>query len=150
MRWLLGTTLWVNARYCECSLNMVYILFPNRHRLRAARERSTSYSEQPPPYLEECALAFLSAQMHQSGGPQLPSVDSLRCTLCYGWGRSASYHRNHGSDPTRFPAVGVCSRRRTSCKTRQGIMDMMVIQKLPAQSLTAVKERPLNKPSDRL
>jgi hypothetical protein len=38
----------------------------------------------------------------------------LRCQRCGGT-RSQTYHCRHYRDPIAYPAIGVCSRRRTSC-----------------------------------
>lgn len=41
----------------------------------------------------------------------------LRCQHC-GGRRSRAYHYRHYHDPIAYPAIGVCSRRRTGCDTK--------------------------------
>lgn len=113
----------------------------NRHRLKVAKE-------QPPS--NERAPTFTSSQNQEADGPQVPPIHSLRCTICYGC-RSASYHRKHSSDPIRFPAAGVCSRRQTKCKLFQArwsgsAMDLLAIPELPADSHMIEKRNSPKKP----
>lgn len=99
---------------------------PNRHRLRTAREQLPSCSEKSPP-------TVTLSRPHEDDGPQPSSVVALRCQICHGR-PSVSYHRKHFSDPIAFPAVGICSRRRTKCKLYSTRWDTpaIAIPELPA------------------
>lgn len=132
----------VLSSFVHC-LNILYLVFSNRHRLKAVRG-------QPPPYSNEFAPTFVSSPDYQPNGPQVPPIAALRCTICYGR-RSPLYHRNHTRDPIGFPAAGVCSRRRTKCKLYQArwsasAMGLPAIPELPADSHMTETESSLKKP----
>jgi hypothetical protein len=144
MRWFLGTTLWINTRYCKVLfIGILYTVFTKRHRLKAARESARGHSNARAP-------TFVSSQNYEPDGPKVPPIDSLRGTICYGR-RSVWYHGKHSNDPISFPAAGVCSRRRTKCKLYQArwsaaAIDLPVIPELPAHSHTTETESSLKKP----
>lgn len=63
-------------------------------------------------------------------------VDRLICARCCGR-RSPFYHRQHLENPAEFPAIGICSRRRTLCaaskdRSRTSCNTLPVIHELAA------------------
>jgi hypothetical protein len=146
MRWFLGTTLWIRARYCKSPLSLVKhtsYRISNGHRLKSARE-------QPPPYSNDCTPILFSSENYGSGEPEVLPIKSLRCMICHG-NRSPRYLRRHSSDPIRFPAVGICSRRRTKCKLYQSrwsasTVDLLAIPELPGDWHMVQTESALKKP----
>jgi hypothetical protein len=62
------------------------------------------------------------AQSRRRRGADVPVSSAapsgrLRCQRCGGV-RSRTYHCRHFRDPVAYPAIGVCSRRRTGCANR--------------------------------
>ncbi|KAJ5642498.1 hypothetical protein N7490_006639 [Penicillium lividum] len=96
MHWVLGTKFWVNARAKES----LHSFLPSREDDRA-RDFATS-------------MSTTRARPRGQSQSIRPQVDKLRCERCYGR-RSAFYHGQHLKNSAKFPAVGICSRRRTLC-----------------------------------
>lgn len=78
------------------------------------------------------------AACSDSSRSTLSEVADLQCERCHGR-RSISYHREHSRDPVAFPAVGICSRRKTRCAAAKARLktskDLPMIHELPADEI---------------
>ena len=75
--------------------------------------RSVTYGSRVP----DCRVGSSQARSRRCTKPPVSSAAPsyrLRCQRCGGT-RSRSYHCLHYHEPRAYPAMGVCSRRRTGC-----------------------------------
>lgn len=115
MHWLLGTRLWFNAKYMPICLIQRETLMDDISRVEKSAtpcrsRRKDTYSSS----VREPRRKEIAAESDADLSPILATSGDLRCTRCHGR-RSLSYHRRHLRDPGLFPAVGICTRRRTEC-----------------------------------
>ncbi|GKZ98233.1 hypothetical protein AnigIFM59636_002466 [Aspergillus niger] len=109
MKWLDGIWLWVLRKlgvHVSQASSVPVQDGPINHR------RATYVSQVPD------SRAGSSPPLSRGGAnaPVLSAAASgrLRCQRCGGT-RSRTYHWRHYHDPVAYPAIGVCSRRRTGC-----------------------------------
>ena len=116
MHWLLGAKLWVNSRYAEAySVGHSGVAYAGLDRVKLSihpllpcrsDDRSTNSAK------HSSAAQRVAYNRPSRSAP--PKVADLQCERCHG-PRSISYHYGHSRDPVAFPAVGICSRRKTKC-----------------------------------
>ena len=129
MNWLDGTWLWVLCKLgVHASLASRYAAFWTEFRALADNQpdvpsvpdqdgpihhRSVTYVSRVP----DSRVGLPQSQSRRgANAPVSSAVPSgpLRCQRCGGM-RSRTYHCRHYHDPIAYPAIGVCSRRRTGC-----------------------------------
>ncbi|KAL2840005.1 hypothetical protein BJX68DRAFT_258670 [Aspergillus pseudodeflectus] len=69
------------------------------------------------PRVPDSRVGLAQSRCRRGANVPVPSAapsGRLRCKRCGGT-RSRTYHCRHSRDPIAYPAIGVCSRRRTGC-----------------------------------
>lgn len=146
MHWLLGAKLWVNSRYAEAySVGHSGVAYAGIDRVKLSihpllpcrsDNHSTNSAKHSSAQRVACNRPLRSAP---------PKVADLRCERCRG-PRSISYHHGHSRDPVAFPAVGICSRRKTKCaavKAKLKVLESLpVIHELAADEMVHEKVFP--------
>jgi hypothetical protein len=93
----------------------------------AINHRSVTYVSRAPDFRVGSSQPLSRRRTKEAVSSAAPS-DRLRCQRC-GGRRSRSYHCRHYRDPIAYPAIGVCSRRRTGCAPTKILKEQSTVDK---------------------
>ena len=105
---------------CLLSGTVTRVLADNQADVPSAPDPDGGINHQSITYVSrvpDSRVGLPQSQSHRGANAPVSSAAPsgwLRCQRCGGM-RSRTYHCRHYHDPIAYPAIGVCSRRRTGC-----------------------------------